>query len=317
MKVNGNKGEGMEKGLLTKIKEIYKNKQNIIEYLKNKDNRTQNSFEDIMISYDFQAGVYVKNYFKHKDDEVWKKYYDEITQVIEKYLNHLDHVVLFEAGCGEATTLVSVCEKLNSKKIKSIYGLDASFSRLMVAKQFSKIKEINVNLIMGDMMNMPICDGACDIVFTVHACEPNGGNEEKILKELLRITNAYLILFEPAYDLANEEARRRMEKYGYITKLYDVMCEMGCEIVEHRLLGVNLNNNNPTGITVIRQNKKKTYESMILADPISKTPVVQFDDALWSEESMLLFPRISDISCMCEGNAIVATKYGKYKDTNI
>lgn len=299
----------MKKKLLAKIKEIYDNEENIIKYLKNIDERERNSFEDIMISYDFQAGTYVENYYKHQNDSLWKRYYDEIAKVIGKYLDILENVVLLEAGCGEATTLASVYTKINREKIKSIYGLDASFSRLMVAKKFVR-ERMDVNWIMGDMMQMPICDDACDLVFTVHACEPNGGNEETLIKELLRVTNKYLLLFEPAYDFAEAEARRRMNQHGYVTRLYDVICEMKCNVLEHHLLGVSLNDLNPTGVTVIEKTGGyKSKNNMVLAEPINKKPVVQLDDALWSKESMLLFPRINDINCMCEDNAIIATKY--------
>ena len=103
--------------------------------------------------------------------------------------------------------------------------MDAAFSRLKVGKNFldNHFKFKDVKLIMGDMLNMPIADDSCDIVYTVHACEPNGENEEKIIQELLRVTGKYLILFEPAYDLATEEAKRRMEYHGYVTRLYDVI----------------------------------------------------------------------------------------------
>ncbi len=50
--------------ILSKIKEIYENGGNIIQYLKNLDGANTNSIEDIMISYDFQAGSYYNNYKK-------------------------------------------------------------------------------------------------------------------------------------------------------------------------------------------------------------------------------------------------------------
>jgi hypothetical protein len=45
--------------IIDKIKEIYHSGGNIIHYL-NKGS-SQNSIEDILISYDFQAGSYIKN----------------------------------------------------------------------------------------------------------------------------------------------------------------------------------------------------------------------------------------------------------------
>ncbi len=316
----GNKGnvrykevEEVDKRLLKKVKEIYGNGENIIEYLKKKDNRSENSFEDIMISYDFQAGTYVEDYYRYCNDELWMEYYDKIAEIISRYLVKFKDAILFEAGCGEGTALASLYAKFDKSRIKSLYGLDASFSRLMVAKEFLK-RRANVNLIMGDMLHMPVCDNACDLVFTIHACEPNGGNEEIVLKELLRITRGYLILFEPAYDLAGEEARKRMEKHGYVTRLYDVINEMQCKVMEHHLLGINRNELNPTGVTVIEKNIIKKDEGEVLADPVSQKPVMQLENVLWSKESMLLFPRIDGINCMCENNAIIATQYEKFRE---
>lgn len=50
--------------MMSKIKEIHLENKNIIKYLKEIDGRTNNSIEDIMISYDFQAGSYTKAYKK-------------------------------------------------------------------------------------------------------------------------------------------------------------------------------------------------------------------------------------------------------------
>lgn len=49
---------------LMKIKEQYQKGENIISWLKSLDGRGNNTFEDIMISYDFQAGTYVQGFEK-------------------------------------------------------------------------------------------------------------------------------------------------------------------------------------------------------------------------------------------------------------
>ena len=51
--------------------------------------------------------------------------------------------------------------------------------------------------------------------------------EEKALEELYRITKKYLILLEPAYEFANTKAKARMDKNGYITKLYPTALKLG------------------------------------------------------------------------------------------
>ena len=49
------------------------------------------------------------------------------------------------------------------------------------------------------MEQIGLKSNSVDIIYTNHSLEPNGGREEVILKELLRVTNKYLILFEPIY----------------------------------------------------------------------------------------------------------------------
>lgn len=45
--------------ILNRIKQLYLQNKNIIKYLKKLDENESNSIEDIMISYDFQAGTYI------------------------------------------------------------------------------------------------------------------------------------------------------------------------------------------------------------------------------------------------------------------
>ena len=47
-------------GILARIAEIYNSGGNIIQFLKGLNNQTENNLEDILISYDFQAGTYIK-----------------------------------------------------------------------------------------------------------------------------------------------------------------------------------------------------------------------------------------------------------------
>lgn len=48
--------------IIKKLKELYDNNINIINYLKEIDGQNVNTIEDIMISYEFQAGSYIKEY---------------------------------------------------------------------------------------------------------------------------------------------------------------------------------------------------------------------------------------------------------------
>ncbi|CAM5272174.1 Methyltransferase domain-containing protein OS=Lysinibacillus sphaericus OX=1421 GN=LS41612_21290 PE=4 SV=1 [Lysinibacillus sphaericus] len=63
---------------------------------------------------------------------------------------------------------------------------------------------------------MPLANNSIDLVYTVHALEPNGGKELEALKELYRVASKYVVLVEPYYEGANSEAKERMDRLGYI-----------------------------------------------------------------------------------------------------
>lgn len=52
---------------LGKLREIYENNENLIEYMRNQSKTERNTAEQIMISYDFQAGTYIELYHQAPD----------------------------------------------------------------------------------------------------------------------------------------------------------------------------------------------------------------------------------------------------------
>ena len=133
--------------LLQRIKELYQKKDiNIIEYLKKQDGHAQTSRQDIMISYDFQAGSYV-NAYKKAPDKVWT-FVQRLASCIEELPGEKQSI--FEPGIGEATTFAALmaqisipfvfsgggrCILVENKNSTAICGRDAPCFR--DAKQFS------------------------------------------------------------------------------------------------------------------------------------------------------------------------------------
>lgn len=290
--------------LLNRLKQLYLENTNIINYLKNLDGSKSNSTEDIMISYDFQAGTYIEGYKKDKTSK--NEYCSHLSYVIEELEEEYDS--LLEVGVGDGTTLGVLINCLKKRPKKS-YGFDISWSRIKYAKKFINELDINnVQLVTGDLFCSPFKDNSIDIVYTSHSIEPNGGKEKEALEELYRITNKYLILLEPSYELADEDARQRMISHGYVTKLYSTALELGYDVVVHRLFEVSVNPLNPTGIIIIRKNpEEKTSDP--LCCPITKTSIIKKNNAYFSKESLLAYPIIDDIPCLLPENAIVATKF--------
>lgn len=291
---------------LALIKEVYKQGGNIIQYLKTAKQEQINSPESILISYDFQAGSYIENYKKNK--EFIQKYCAAIANTIENHTDNVESIV--EVGVGEATTLGNVLKVLKNKPRRS-YGFDISWSRIKYAKSFLESERVDeCFLFVGDLFNIPLKDNSIDIVYTSHSIEPNSGKEEEAVKELYRITRKYLILLEPCYELANQEAKNRMLAHGYITNMQKAIKKLNYNISEFRIFDLYANPLNPTGLTVIKKNYKGDLKTENhLACPITKTDLALLKGSYFSKDSLLVYPIIDEIPCLLPSNAVVATHY--------
>lgn len=298
------------------LKELYLKNENLVEYMRNQSETAENTAEQIMISYDLQAGSYTENYYKNPKNRI--KEAGVIAEVIkEKGL----FGSLLEADVGEASTLVPLLNLLQEGRgqcFDSVYGFDVSWSRIKAAKQFAKDQNHSeICFFTGDLLSIPLLDNSIDVVYTCDAIEPNGGKEKEILKELYRVCRKYLILREPCYEYAGEKARARMRKHGYITKLYRSAEELGCMIERYGLCHSSPDDINPEGLMIIRKVssvsdqtvQSNTPNGEVYACAISKRPLKNCGDSFYCPDSMLAYPVIQGIPCLLPGNAVVATKY--------
>jgi len=292
---------------LKTIKKEYEKGNNIIQYLKShSDNGGINSIDDILISYDFQAGTYI-NFYKENTDFV-EKYCKSIANEIN-ILGDFESII--EVGIGEATTF-SILQKYLRISPKNKLGFDISLSRLLYAREFLKEQNIKqTTLFTADLFNIPLKENSVDIVYTSHSIEPNGGREKEALEELYRITNKYLILLEPAYELASEASKKRMDKHGYVKDLYNTAVGLGYNVKKYELFNYSANNLNPTGLMVIEKNNS-TAGFPNLVCPITHSELIQKDCTLFSKDNLLAYPVINNIPCLLENNAIIATHLEKF-----
>jgi ubiquinone/menaquinone biosynthesis C-methylase UbiE/uncharacterized protein YbaR (Trm112 family) len=297
---------------LQKIKELYDKGENIIQYLKKTGNNESNSIEDILISYDFQSGSYIKGFSQNKE------YIDKYCKALAKIIDEIENVQsIVEVGVGEATTLNMLIKNLKNIP-PNILGFDISWSRLKFGKELLKDFNIyNVNLFTANLFEIPLPDNSIDIVYTSHSLEPNGGKEELALKELFRITKKYLILLEPSFEFANDEAKARMKKHGYVTELYSTAKKLNYKIIEHRLFDYSSNPLNPTSLMIIEK-ETTSFNNPKLICPISHTELIHYNDyLLYSEKSFLAYPVMEGIPCLLKENSILATHlltdYSNYK----
>lgn len=299
----------MKTEMLQRIKEIYRENRNIMKYLQKIQHRDYNTSEDIMISYDFQAGTYNTSYTRNP--QIYEAYHNEICNNLDYYIQKLQcgGYKILEAGIGEGTTFGPVMNRLSIKP-QYKYGFDISWSRIKECNLF--LEELNVIdhtfIFVGDIFNIPLKNNSVDIVYTAHALEPNGGKEKELLAELYRVASKYIIMFEPGYEFANEEQKNRMEYYGYVKNLAEKARELNYNVIEHRLLNNSLNEKNPTAITVIQKNVD-TIEGIVLCDPLSKGELIKGESSYFSEDCLLAYPIIEGIPCLNIENGVLATKY--------
>lgn len=295
----------MKLAMLNRIKELYeKENKNIIEYLKEISDGQCNTLEDILISYDFQAGVYTEWY--ENDPKIRDLSCDKLANLINN-LGEFDSVL--EVGIGEGTVLGLVMPKLQITP-HNIFGLDLSWSRIKYARKFVDKNGLkDCNLVTGDMFNLPFSNDSIELVYTFQAIEPNGGREREALEELYRVASRYIVLVEPCYENACELGKERMEKNGYIKGLYNKAIELGYKVIMHEPLGYNFNELNPVSVMIIEKNSSKNVvNESKLCCPLTKTPLVKVENAYFSPKSLLAYPIINNIPCLLNTNAIVATK---------
>lgn len=297
-----------KKAMLHRIKEIYSHGGNIIQYLRKESDERQNSLEDILISYDFQAGSYTEMMEKNTAGAVVMRnraqYFSDVLRKLP-----LEKYSIMEAGTGECSFLREIYPEIQGQEI---YAFDISWSRVKYARKYmsEKLENGGVNLFVGDMFSIPMADDSIDVVFTSQSMEPNGGHERELLKELYRVTRKYLILQEPAYELASETAQERMRMHGYVRGLLQAARELSMDVVEYKLFPEDCYlPYTPVALMIIRKDVKTSERESKFACPVTHTELIDYGDALFSNESLLAYPKLDRIPLLTEANAVVATKF--------
>ena len=290
------------------LQQMYRSGENIMSYLTTHLKKSSQQ-EIIEVSYDMQSGCYVDaminapHYieFKHR-------YIDALVREIQQ-LTQVDSIL--DAGIGEGITLAPLLDKL-SYSVES-FGVDISWSRINYAKDWLKQQgQTNTTLCTGNLTHLPFADNSIDLVFTSHAIEPNRGNELVIIEELFRVAHKYVVLLEPSYELASEEAKARMDKLGYCRAIEQTCIDLGYNIIKHQLFSHSSNPLNPTAITIIEKLSGATKPQHVMACPEHKTPLIKGNGALYSEEGLRAYPIIAGIACLRVENSVFASHFERF-----
>lgn len=301
---------------INKIIKEYKKGTNLIKYLNDNYSNELEKNEITQLSYDIQAGSYTFKAINNPEFEI------ERGKAFAKEINNLGSFdSILEAGVGEATSMVAMLNELSSlpKKIK---GFDISLSRILYAQDFIKSRiSSEIDLAVGDISSCPLPDDSVDLVYTIHALEPNGGNELDLMKELIRVTKKYLVLFEPNYELGSNDSKIHIDEHNYVKNLAGVAEILGHEVEENKIIfDSNPKSNNNTGVLVIKKtqiSKEEKTNNLQLSEwacPISKENLEPKSNFLFSLKSMSAYPVIQDIPVLLKNKAILASHLNDFDD---
>lgn len=287
------------------LQTLYRQGINITQLLREEKGLRRNSDGIIEIAYDLQAGSYIA---AMENPEVAKHKKEYTLEIANTILSLCEPITVLEAGVGEATTLSGILQHL--KLDVSGFGFDLSWSRVAYAKRWLQRQNLHgATLCTGDLLHIPFADNSIDLVYTSHSIEPNRGNEELILRELFRVTRKFLILLEPGYELASDEARQRMDSHGYCKDLKGVSESLGYTVLQHDIFPFTANPLNPTAITIIKKNDDVIAPSHVLACPKFKTPLEEIGSMLFSPEALVAYPIVGGIPCLRIENGIFSSRY--------
>lgn len=268
--------------------------------------------EVIETAYDLQAGSYVKAL----DDPNMLHQRESYGAAIAAQVRSLtEPTSILEAGVGEGTALSFVLDGFGDN-CPVAHGMDISWSRLACGREWlSRRGHDSAVLSVASLLSLPYRNDSFDVVYTSHTIEPNGGKEAAILKELYRVSSRYLVLLEPAYELASEEVRQRMDGHGYCRGLVRHAEELGMEVLKHELFPHACNPLNPTAITVIVKNAHASPAIPKWACPRFGDLLTDRGDSLYSEGSLRAYPKIGRIPCLRPSDGIVASAYERYSQS--
>jgi hypothetical protein len=283
---------------LSELRKLYRNGHNITEILKKSENSYTNTPEIIEVAYDLQAGSYIS--LCQQDPDFSVKYTSALVDQLRPWISSGDNVL--DVGTGELTTFGPVMSQLN---YAFGFACDLSLSRILAGRSWLQLHfplvQQSLQPFVADLVALPFIDASVDVTWSSHALEPNHGREKLLISELLRITRKVLILFEPHYESACSEAKKRMQRLGYIRNLEATIAECGGELLDLIKLPVAANPLNHTHCFVVKPKPRISFAKSEIAEaqfvcPRSMDPLdLKADGCILSTTGLHAYPLVNGI----------------------
>lgn len=307
--------------LIIGMKQAYSEGKNVMRFAQTFLNKLSNDNTNhkiaILLAYDLQAGTYVENTFKNNN--FYKSWCKQLTSLINPIFPNGGSIL--EVGVGEATTLSGVLQLLENR-VGVALGFDISWSRLMIANKYLKQNAQEAKMFVADLSNIPLPDSSVDVVYSSHSFEPNRGQEEIMILECMRVARKAVVIVEPIYELASQEAKIRMDHHGYVKGLYDIAKRLNLEILDYRLLKYTGNILNPSGVLSLAKKKSNMSNSEMNSNilpkkdffwicPLTGHRLAQDKESFFRSDIGIAYPTMSGIPLLRKEHAIISTQFSE------
>jgi len=281
-----------------------------MEYARRETGSEDNFLAATLVAYDLQSGSYVAHVTADRESN--DRWCAQLAGILSGLLDPRSS--LLEIGCGEATTLAGVLERLPTAPAQAL-GFDISWSRCAAGREWLKSRSQQAALFVADLFAIPLETNSVDVVYSSHSLEPNGGREEAALLELLRVARRAVVLVEPLYELASPEAQERMRSHGYVKNLKATAERIGGRCADYRLLPYCGNLLNPSGLLVIKKcadipaSGETDPGEIAWRCPFSRAPMRAGPEAFFCAEAGLAYPSLRGIPLLRSEHAVVASAF--------
>jgi SAM-dependent methyltransferase len=297
------------RSLIGGMRRAYARGENAMEFARRIAGRSGNSTIAALIAYDLQAGSYVAGVRANPEHNA--RWCSQLAEILNPFVTGESSIL--EVGCGEATTLAGVLQKLPHGPGFKL-GFDISWSRCKEGLNWLSGKKMSARPFVADLFQIPLEDDSIDVVYTSHSIEPNGGREADAIRELMRVARRSVVLVEPIYELAHPEAQSRMRAHGYVRGLKKTIESFGASVTDYRLLNCVSNPLNPSGSIVIDKGgskparKRSMSKTSIWLCPLTRTPLSDMGDVFVSEQAGLVYPVLRGIPLLRAEHGVIASK---------
>jgi ubiquinone/menaquinone biosynthesis C-methylase UbiE len=293
--------------LIIGMRDAYHRGENAMAFARSHSISDTNSVVSTLIAYDLQAGSYVAETRRNLDYN--KNWCNQLAGLLQPFVESGDTIL--EVGVGEATTLAGVIKSISDPSINPM-GFDVSWSRVKVANDWLNENSVSARLFTGDLFNIPLADNSIDVIYSSHSLEPNGGREQDAIAELLRVARKAVVLVEPIYELANEDAQKRMDTHHYVKGIKTTAERLGARVTQYGLLSLCSNPLNPSGVVAMIKSKPqpRCVEGVKWHCPTTGVPLEDCNDHFYARQTGLAYPVLKSIPLLRQEHAVLASALG-------